>query len=100
MKMLRRVLWSAGAPIRAVLVGSIRTYRAVLSPALGGRCRFYPSCSHYAQDAIELRGAVRGGALAVWRILRCNPFGRGGIEQVRGGSLYDAVLRDEEQVTV
>jgi uncharacterized protein len=53
-----------------------------LSGVLGGQCRFYPSCSHYAEDAIRTRGLVRGWAMAIWRILRCNPFGRGGFEPV------------------
>jgi len=78
--------------VRAALVACIHAYRAVLSPAFAGRCRFYPSCSHYAEDAIVLRGAIRGCALAAWRILRCNPFGRGGVERVHGGPLYDPAI--------
>jgi uncharacterized protein len=68
--------------VRAVLLGAIRIYRATLSGWLGGQCRFYPSCSEYAEEAIRVHGAVRGSALAAWRILRCNPFGAGGIEHV------------------
>ena len=78
--MIRRVLWATGAPFRALLIGFIRVYRAILSGWLGGQCRFYPSCSHYAEDAIRSQGALRGSALAAWRVLRCNPFGKGGIE--------------------
>lgn len=78
--MIRRVLWATGSPFRALLIGFIRIYRATLSGWLGGQCRFYPSCSHYAEDAICSQGALRGSALAVWRVLRCNPFGKGGIE--------------------
>ena len=63
----------------------MRAYRATLSGWLGGQCRFYPSCSAYAEQAIRTRGAVIGSALAVWRVLRCNPFGRGGVEHVPGG---------------
>ena len=78
--MIRRVLWAAGAPFRALLIGIIRIYRATLSGWLGGQCRFYPSCSHYAEDAIRSQGALRGSILAAWRVLRCNPFGKGGVE--------------------
>jgi len=89
--MIRRAAWFAGAPVRAVEIGLIRLHRATLSGWLGGRCRFYPTCSHYAEDAIRERGALRGTAMAAWRILRCNPFGEGGIEHVRTGRPYDDV---------
>ena len=78
--MIRRALWAIGAPLRTVLIGAIRVYRATLSGWLGGQCRFYPTCSHYAEDAIRSQGALRGSALTFWRLLRCNPFGEGGIE--------------------
>ena len=81
--MIRRAAWFAGAPVRAVEIGLIRLYRVTLSGWLGGQCRFYPTCSHYAEDAIRERGALRGTAMAAWRILRCNPFGKGGIDHVR-----------------
>ena len=93
--MTRRALKTAGAPARALLMGLIRVYRATLSGWLGGRCRFYPSCSHYAEEAIRVHGAVRGAALAAWRILRCNPFGTGGIEPVPGSGppgQYEAII--------
>ena len=91
MTRLRRIAWNAGIPVRTALIGAIRAYRVVLSPLLGGQCRFHPSCSQYAETAIRERGAVRGLALASWRILRCNPFGRGGVEHVRGGALYENI---------
>jgi uncharacterized protein len=81
---LRRALWAAGAPVRALLIGLILLYRATLSGWLGGQCRFYPTCSRYAEEAIRRHGALAGAALAVWRVLRCNPFGAGGIEHVPG----------------
>jgi putative membrane protein insertion efficiency factor len=86
-----------GAPLRWLLIGMVRGYRATLSGWLGGQCRFYPSCSVYAEQAIRSRGALVGSALAVWRVLRCNPFGRGGVEHVPGVE-YDDVThgrRDE-----
>jgi len=60
----------------------IRTYRKYISPAFPPSCRFTPTCSQYALEAVERFGAVRGGGLAVWRILRCNPFCKGGYDPV------------------
>jgi putative membrane protein insertion efficiency factor len=76
----RRALRLVGGPARAALIGAIHVYRATLSSWLGGECRFYPTCSVYAEEAIRRRGAVIGSGLAVWRVLRCNPFGKGGVE--------------------
>ena len=76
----RRMLWVSGAPARAALVAIIKTYRVVLSGWLGGQCRFAPTCSHYAEQAILLHGATKGTALATWRVLRCNPYGKGGLD--------------------
>ena len=89
--MIRRAAWAAGAPVRALEIVLIHAYRATLSGWLGGQCRFYPTCSRYAEDAIRERGAFRGTAMAAWRILRCNPFGAGGIDHVRSGSRYDGI---------
>jgi uncharacterized protein len=89
---LRRSTWAAGAPLRALLIGLIRLYRLSLSGWLGGQCRFYPSCSQYAEDAIRARGALAGSALAVWRVLRCNPFGAGGIDRAPGRLAYEPVI--------
>jgi putative membrane protein insertion efficiency factor len=80
---VRRVTWIVGAPARGLLLGMIRVYRATFSGWLGGQCRFYPTCSHYAEDAIRIHGAAKGGLLATWRVLRCNPYGTGGIDHVR-----------------
>ncbi|MHB1946717.1 MAG: membrane protein insertion efficiency factor YidD [Gammaproteobacteria bacterium] len=60
----------------------IRGYQFLLSPLLGNRCRFYPSCSCYAHDAIQLHGSLRGCYLALKRILRCHPWHPGGIDPV------------------
>lgn len=70
-----------GLGARALLL-LIETYRAVLSPLLGGFCRFEPSCSVYAQQAIARHGGRRGSLLAVRRLLRCQPFARGGFDPV------------------
>jgi putative membrane protein insertion efficiency factor len=61
---------------------AIGVYQQVVSPLLGRHCRFAPSCSEYARQALLSHGVVRGGALAVWRILRCHPFHPGGYEPV------------------
>jgi putative membrane protein insertion efficiency factor len=65
-----------------VLTAGIVAYRRYVSPALPARCRFYPSCSAYAQEAIARHGALRGLGLAVRRLLRCHPFHPGGYDPV------------------
>jgi uncharacterized protein len=90
MTSIRRVLWNIGAPARLVLLGAIRLYQLTLSGWLGGQCRFSPTCSRYAEDAIRSFGATRGSFLATRRVLRCNPFGRGGLDPVPEARLsYD-----------
>jgi putative membrane protein insertion efficiency factor len=79
---------ASGAARRARSIGSwallflVRAYIVFLSPFFGGACKFYPSCSNYAREAIEHHGARRGTALALKRLLRCHPFTRGGIDLV------------------
>ena len=63
---------------RRLLVGLVRGYRLLLSPWIGNVCRYYPSCSQYALDALNRHGALGGSALAAWRVLRCNPWSLGG----------------------
>ena len=65
-----------------MLTAAIVAYRRYVSPALPARCRFYPSCSAYAQEAVARHGALRGTALAIWRLLRCHPFHPGGYDPV------------------
>jgi hypothetical protein len=68
---------------RYPLLGLIRLYQATISRALpADTCRFYPSCSHYGYQAIYKYGALKGSLMAAWRILRCNPFNRGGFDPV------------------
>ncbi|HEY4716265.1 MAG TPA: membrane protein insertion efficiency factor YidD [bacterium] len=61
----------------------IKFYRIFLSPLFPAQCRFYPSCSHYAEDAIRKYGFLKGAILSVGRILRCNPFSAGGYDPLR-----------------
>ena len=100
----RELAWLAGAPARTLLLGVIGVYRAVFSGWLGGQCRFSPTCSQYAHDAIRAHGAFRGSALAAWRIARCNPYGRGGLDPVpparhRRGDPYDEVVQVHEEAS-
>jgi len=75
---------SGARPRRAarLLLLLVEAYRVGLSPLLGGHCRFWPSCSAYAEEAIRKHGARRGAALAARRVLRCHPFHAGGIDPV------------------
>lgn len=66
----------------SILLGLIRAYIALLSPFLGGACKFYPSCSNYAHEAIAMHGARRGTLLALKRLGRCHPFRKGGFDPV------------------
>ena len=68
--------------LRGVLRVLIRGYQLGISPLLGPRCRFYPSCSHYALEALAVHGLRRGGWLALRRILRCHPWHPGGLDPV------------------
>jgi uncharacterized protein len=65
-----------------ILLFAIRMYRLMLGPLVGPSCRYLPSCSHYAEDAIKTWGPLRGAALAAWRIARCHPFSAGGLDPV------------------
>lgn len=65
-----------------ILIAFVRVYQYTMSPLLGPRCRYYPSCSNYAVEALREHGAVRGLGLAAWRLLRCNPFSNGGYDPV------------------
>jgi putative membrane protein insertion efficiency factor len=68
-------------PARGLLL-LVEAYRALLAPLLGGHCRYWPSCSVYAEDAVRLHGAARGSLLAALRLLRCHPFHAGGHDPV------------------
>ena len=68
--------------MKAVLLLVLRAYRVLVSPFLGANCRFYPSCSQYASEAIERYGALRGSCLAVRRVGRCHPWHPGGFDPV------------------
>lgn len=69
-------------PFARILAGPVLAYRAALSPWLGQNCRFQPTCSAYALEALERHGGMRGGWLAARRIVRCHPWGGSGIDDV------------------
>lgn len=73
--------------MRSILITLLRAYKRVLSPLLGSRCRFYPSCSEYAAEAIERHGSARGSWLALKRVGRCHPLHPGGVDPVPDNEL-------------
>lgn len=79
---MKRALWFALELPRRLMLALIRLYRRFISPMLPPSCRFYPTCSEYAMQAIERYGALKGGFLALRRIIRCNPFCQGGYDPV------------------
>jgi putative membrane protein insertion efficiency factor len=72
--------------MKYVLMGLIRLYQIILSPVVNWRgpvCKFEPSCSHYGYEAVKTHGAIKGGGMTVWRVLRCNPWSSGGYDPVK-----------------
>lgn len=74
--------------LRSLVVAPIRGYQRLLSPAFGERCKYYPSCSEYAMQAVQRFGILRGLVLAGWRLLRCNPWSHGGFDPVQEQRLF------------
>jgi uncharacterized protein len=74
--------------LRKLVIAQIRLYQLTISPMLGERCRYYPSCSEYAVQAITRFGILRGLLLAGWRLLRCNPWSKGGVDPVEDQRLF------------
>lgn len=68
--------------MKKVLIALIKFYKNAISPHTRAHCKYYPTCSQYGLEAIERFGALKGGALTAWRILRCNPFSKGGYDPV------------------
>jgi hypothetical protein len=74
--------------LTALLIAPIRLYQRFISPAFAPRCRYYPTCSAYAEQAIRELGPIRGPILAGWRLLRCNPFSHGGFDELSDRRLF------------
>ena len=68
--------------MKFLLIGLLRAYRFLISPMYGQVCRYYPTCSAYAVTALKVHGPIKGLLLALWRLLRCNPLTRGGVDHV------------------
>ena len=74
--------------VRAVALAPIRLYQRFVSPLLPRRCKYLPTCSDYALQAVRAHGLLRGGVLAGWRLLRCNPWSHGGYDPVSDQKLF------------
>jgi putative membrane protein insertion efficiency factor len=81
--------------LRAIAIAPIRVYQRAISPVLPRRCKYYPSCSEYAVQAVRRYGILRGLALAAWRLLRCNPWSLGGVDFVEDQKLFRARPRTD-----
>jgi uncharacterized protein len=88
--------------MKQIATDILRAYKRLISPMLPAACRYVPTCSEYAIEAVERFGIVRGGAMALWRVLRCNPFVKGGVDTVEhcpaakaGDSKTEMVVRRE-----
>lgn len=98
-----RLLWlwehSLGWVLTQLLVWPIRGYQRLISPLTPPSCRLYPSCSAYAVESITVHGPIKGFVLASWRLLRCNPWNRGGVDPVpaRGHWLPDVLPNGESR---
>jgi putative membrane protein insertion efficiency factor len=74
--------------VRSIFLLPVRAYRRFLSPVLPQRCKYHPSCSAYAVEAVRSYGVIRGSVLAGWRLLRCNPWSHGGYDPVERQRLF------------
>jgi uncharacterized protein len=74
--------------VREAFLLPLHLYRRVISPLMRPHCRYSPSCSRYAVDAVREYGVIRGGVLAAWRVMRCNPWSHGGIDPVERQRLF------------
>jgi uncharacterized protein len=74
--------------LRTAAIAPVRLYQRVVSPAIPRRCKYHPTCSEYAVEAIRRYGILRGIVLAAWRLLRCNPWSHGGVDFVQDQKLF------------
>ena len=74
--------------MKGVLIAPIRAYQKVVSPMFPRRCKYHPTCSQYAVDAIREFGVMRGVVLASWRLLRCNPWSHGGVDYAHDQTVF------------
>jgi uncharacterized protein len=74
--------------VRHLGIAAVMLYRWTIGQVVGGRCKYHPSCSEYAIDALRAYGLWRGSVLTVWRLLRCNPWSHGGVDYARDQQLF------------
>jgi putative membrane protein insertion efficiency factor len=74
--------------VRSLVLAPVQLYRRFVSPALPARCKYHPTCSAYAVQAVRRHGVLRGLVLAAWRVLRCNPWSHGGVDFVEDQTLF------------
>lgn len=79
---------SLAAAVRELALAPVHLYRRAISPLLPQRCKYYPSCSSYAVEAIRELGLVKGAIVAAWRLARCNPWSHGGVDEIHDRSLF------------
>ncbi|CAB4869057.1 MAG: membrane protein insertion efficiency factor YidD [Actinobacteria bacterium] len=101
----RWFLWvwdhSVGWPLKWLELVIIKAYQLAISPLLPASCRFHPSCSSYGFGAIRSHGSLKGTGLAIWRLLRCNPFNGGGVDPVpSAGKWRPEILTDGRQRSI
>ena len=75
-------------PLRTLATAPVRLYQHAISPTLAARCKYHPSCSQYAIEAVRSYGVLRGFVLAAWRLFRCNPWSHGGVDFVEDQKLF------------
>lgn len=85
-------------PLRWIAHALIRGYQRFISPALPQSCKYYPSCSAYAIEALKVQGFVKGTALTIWRLLRCNPWSKGGVDFPPGSDLEVEIPPDDDDL--
>ncbi|MGA7687544.1 MAG: membrane protein insertion efficiency factor YidD [Terriglobales bacterium] len=81
--------------MKTMALSMLRLYKRWISPSLAPSCRYVPTCSEYAMEAIDRYGTLRGGAMATWRLLRCHPFVKGGLDPVLKHSADTGACRDQ-----
>jgi uncharacterized protein len=74
--------------LRELFLLPLHAYRAVISPNLAPRCKYYPSCSTYGVQAVRELGVIKGSIVAAWRVVRCNPFSHGGVDPVHAQRVF------------